>query len=209
MVDQVAATQGETPRQVTSVNRKSRVGTVVSDHNDKTIVVSIQRTSRHRLYRKVIRRSKRYHVHDEANEATVGDLVRIEECRPYSRLKRWRLVEILTEREVAEVAPESLDEELVDEVQRSAARAAAEAEDVAEAEDSTAASAAEAPAAEEVPEPAAVEDPEPVAQPDPQRTEPDPGAESPDEVMAQVGGPNAEPVAEPAAEGDEDAEKAP
>src|SRR3990172_11302992 len=103
-----------------AVNRKSRVGTVVSDRNDKTIVVEIERAARHRIYHKVIRRTKKYHVHDELNVATVGDVVRIEECRPISRLKRWQLVEVLTERAVAEVAPEALDEALVREVQRSA-----------------------------------------------------------------------------------------
>lgn len=108
------------------VNRKQRTGVVVSDRGDKTVVVSIERASRHRLYRKVIRRTKRYHVHDAENAATTGDLVRIEECRPISRTKRWRLIEVLTEREVADVAPESIDEALVSDVQRSAARAAAE-----------------------------------------------------------------------------------
>ena len=111
-----------------AVNRKSRVGTVVSDSNDKTIVVQIERASRHRIYHKVIRRTKQYHVHDEQNVATVGDLVRIEECRPISRLKRWRLMEVLTERAVAEVAPEALDAALVREMQRSASRAHAEQE---------------------------------------------------------------------------------
>ena len=105
------------------INRKPRVGTVVSDKNDKTIVVEIERASRHRIYHKVIRRTKKYHVHDEHNVATVGDLVRIEECRPISRMKRWQLVEVLTERAVAEVAPERLDEALVQEMQRSAAHA--------------------------------------------------------------------------------------
>lgn len=105
------------------VNRKPRVGTVVSDKNDKTIVVEIERASRHRIYHKVIRRTKKYHVHDENNVATVGDLVRIEECRPMSRMKRWMLVAVLTERAVAEVAPESLDASLVQEMQRSASHA--------------------------------------------------------------------------------------
>ena len=105
------------------VNRKPRVGTVVSDKNDKTIVVEIERASRHRIYHKVIRRTKKYHVHDENNVATVGDLVRIEECRPISRMKRWMLVEVLTERAVAEVAPETLDASLVQEMQRSASHA--------------------------------------------------------------------------------------
>jgi len=110
-----------------AVNRKSRVGTVVSDKNDKTIVVSVGRASRHRIYHKVIRRTKKYHAHDEQNQATLGDLVRIEECRPMSRLKRWALVEVLTERAVAEVSPESIDQTLVEEVQRSAAHTAEDA----------------------------------------------------------------------------------
>ncbi len=108
------------------VNRKRRVGTVVSDRADKTIVVSIERATRHRLYRKVVRRRKQYHVHDAENSATVGDLVRIEECRPISKLKRWKLVEVLTESAVSEIAPEAIDATLVDEMQRTAARAAAE-----------------------------------------------------------------------------------
>ena len=135
-----------------AVNRKARVGTVVSDINDQTVVVEVERASRHRIYRKVIRRTKRYHVHDEQNAATRGDLVRIEECRPISKLKRWRLVEVLTERAVAEVAPEAIGQEVVDEVQRSAARAAeesAEAESVASGEaPAVEAASEEAPAAE-------------------------------------------------------------
>jgi small subunit ribosomal protein S17 len=155
--------------------------------------VSIQRTSRHRLYRKVIRRSKKYHVHDESNEATLGDLVRIEESRPYSRLKRWRLVEILTEREVAERRPGELDEEFVDEMQRSAARAASEAEEAEETAEAV---------------PTEVTASEPVAEVDPRRTETDPEAETPDALVEQVGNPDAEPVAEAdAADGEE--EKAP
>ncbi|MEX2446989.1 MAG: 30S ribosomal protein S17 [Dehalococcoidia bacterium] len=119
------------------VNRKSRVGTVVSDKNDKTVVVEIQRATRHRIYRKVVRLTKKYHVHDEGNVATVGDLVRIEECRPISRLKRWELKEVLTERAVADVAPESLDQSLVEEMQRSAAHA--QTEEAAGADDAAAA----------------------------------------------------------------------
>ena len=108
------------------INRKTRNGVVVSKKNDQTVVVAVSRAARHRLYRKVIRQTKRYAVHDAENLATLGDLVVIEECRPISKTKRWRLVEVVTEREVAEIAPESLDESLVDEMQRSAARAAAE-----------------------------------------------------------------------------------
>ena len=100
-----------------AVNRKSRTGTVVSDVNDKTIIVEIVRQAPHRLYRKVIRRTKRYHVHDPENQATVGDIVRIEECRPISKTKRWQLSAVLTERQVADVAPEELDEGLIEEIQ--------------------------------------------------------------------------------------------
>lgn len=126
------------------VNRKARVGTVVSDRGDQTIVVTIERAARHRLYHKVIRRTKRYHVHDPENQATTGDLVRIEECRPISKTKRWRLVEVLTERQVAEIRPEAIDEELVAEVQRSAAHAAADVEVGARATESDGADDSEA-----------------------------------------------------------------
>ena len=139
------------------VNRKRRSGVVVAHGNDKTVVVAVVSASRHRLYRKVIRRTKRYPVHDPENIATTGDLVVIEECRPISKTKRWRLVEVITEREVAEVAPESIDEALVDEMQRTAARAAAEAE---EAEEPAAEAEAEEPAAEAAAEESAAEDAE-------------------------------------------------
>ena len=112
------------------VNRKRRSGVVVSHGNDKTVIVAVVSAARHRLYRKVIRRTKRYPVHDPENSATTGDLVVIEESRPISKTKRWRLVDVMTERDVAEVAPTSLDEALVDEMQRTAARAAAEAGEV-------------------------------------------------------------------------------
>ena len=78
--------------------RKERTGVVVSDKADKTVVVSVERRERHPLYGKEVRRLKRYHVHDEKNEAQVGDRVQIAETRPLSRLKRWRLVAILERR---------------------------------------------------------------------------------------------------------------
>ena len=131
-----------------AVNRKQRVGMVVSDHGDKTIVVRVERASRHRIYRKVIRRTKRYHVHDAENVATNGDLVRIEESRPMSRTKRWRLVEVLTERVVADVAPESIDVGLVSDVQRTAARAAAEEAADGDSSDESATASAETASAE-------------------------------------------------------------
>ncbi len=75
--------------------RKSRQGVVTSDAREKTITVRIDSARPHRVYGKTVRRSSKLHVHDEANEARVGDTVRVVECRPLSAQKRWRLVEIL------------------------------------------------------------------------------------------------------------------
>jgi small subunit ribosomal protein S17 len=75
--------------------RREKVGRVVSDKMDKTIVVSVERMSRHPLYKRVVRLTTRFKAHDEDNEARIGDTVRIEESRPLSRTKRWRLVEIV------------------------------------------------------------------------------------------------------------------
>jgi small subunit ribosomal protein S17 len=75
--------------------RKTKVGRVVSDKMDKTIVVSVERLARHRLYKRVVKLTTRFKAHDEANEAHVGDTVLIEESRPLSATKRWRLVEIV------------------------------------------------------------------------------------------------------------------
>jgi small subunit ribosomal protein S17 len=75
--------------------RKERQGTVVSSVQDKTIVVRVERRTTHPLYGKSMVRSKKYHVHDETNEAGAGDIVRIVETRPISKLKRWRLMEIV------------------------------------------------------------------------------------------------------------------
>ena len=79
----------------TRVRRKTKVGRVVSDKADKTIVVSVERLARHPLYKRVIRLTTKFAAHDEANEAHVGDTVLIEESRPLSATKRWRLIEIL------------------------------------------------------------------------------------------------------------------
>ncbi len=68
-------------------------GTVVSDKNDKTVVVLVERKVKHPLYGKIIRRSKKYHAHDEANTAKAGEVVRIQECAPISKNKTWTLVE--------------------------------------------------------------------------------------------------------------------
>jgi small subunit ribosomal protein S17 len=75
--------------------RKERQGVVVSDVQDKTIVVRVERRTTHPLYGKTMTQSKKYHVHDESNDAGVGDTVRIVETRPMSKLKRWRLAEVV------------------------------------------------------------------------------------------------------------------
>jgi small subunit ribosomal protein S17 len=74
---------------------KVRQGIVVSDKSDKTIVVRVDITRRHRRYGKIMRTSSKLHVHDERNDAGTGDTVRVQECRPMSRSKRWRLTEVL------------------------------------------------------------------------------------------------------------------
>jgi small subunit ribosomal protein S17 len=90
-------TEPEAPSR--SAQRKLRQGVVVSNKNDKTLVVRVERTLTHPLYDKVIKRAKKYHAHDERNEGRVGDVVRIMECRPFSRTKRWRLVEVVSRAE--------------------------------------------------------------------------------------------------------------
>jgi small subunit ribosomal protein S17 len=75
--------------------RKVMQGVVVSNGSDKTIVVQVERTTRHALYHKIVRKRKKFHVHDEANDAKVGDKVEIMGTRPLSKLKRWRLVRII------------------------------------------------------------------------------------------------------------------
>jgi small subunit ribosomal protein S17 len=75
--------------------RKTKVGRVVSDRMDKTIVVSVERLARHRLYKRVIRLTTKFKAHDESNDARIGDTVLIEESRPLSATKRWRLVSVV------------------------------------------------------------------------------------------------------------------
>ena len=75
--------------------RKTRVGTVVSDKMDKTIVVKITERKPHPIYKKMMTSTKKLHAHDELNEAGVGDTVQIMETRPLSKMKRWRLIKIV------------------------------------------------------------------------------------------------------------------
>lgn len=89
--------------------RKTLTGTVVSDKMDKTVVVVVESTTRHRIYHKIMKRSRRFMAHDDRFQAKPGDIVRITETRPLSHLKRWRVAEIVQRGEVAEIAPREID----------------------------------------------------------------------------------------------------
>ncbi len=75
--------------------RQQRVGRVVSNKMNKTIVVVVETLKKHRIYKRTYKQTKRFQAHDEENICQIGDLVRIEECRPLSKMKRWRLIEII------------------------------------------------------------------------------------------------------------------
>jgi small subunit ribosomal protein S17 len=98
----------------TKSRRQQKVGRVVSNKSDKTIVVVVESLKKHRIYKRTYKQTKRFHAHDEQNVCQIGDLVRIEESRPLSKLKRWRLIEIVkpgsgirpVEDVVAEVDPD-------------------------------------------------------------------------------------------------------
>ncbi len=75
--------------------RKTRIGLVTSNKMVKTVTVSVERRVKHPIYGKFVKKTTKFHAHDEKNECTVGDLVRIMETRPLSKTKRWRLVEVL------------------------------------------------------------------------------------------------------------------
>ena len=94
--------------------RKVRVGSVVRTRTDKTAVVEMVWKQRHRLYQKQMRRVARFYVHDSLNQCQLGDVVRIQETRPISKTKRWRLLEILERRQVAEVRPIELESDVED-----------------------------------------------------------------------------------------------
>ena len=143
--------------------RKSRVGVVTSDKMQKTVVVAVESSKRHPLYNKTIRRTTRYKVHDASDLAKVGDIVRIVENRPLSREKRWRLAEVVTRRDVAEIAPREIDASLLGINRPHTESAAAMAE----------APAVEAPVAEEV------ETPVEEQAPPPAEAEAEPEAEAP------------------------------
>jgi small subunit ribosomal protein S17 len=95
--------------------RKVRVGEVISAKMDKTVVVAVRWQQRNLVYKKPRRRITKLYAHDNENQCRLGDMVRIEETRPLSRTKRWRLLEIVERREVAEVKPVELDEGILTE----------------------------------------------------------------------------------------------
>jgi len=88
--------------------RKSLVGEVISHKMDKTATVAIEQVSHHPLYHKTVRRVIKYQAHDEKNEAGLGDVVRLIPVRPLSKEKRWKVVEIISKGEVAEVKPQEI-----------------------------------------------------------------------------------------------------
>jgi small subunit ribosomal protein S17 len=94
---------------LTTGRRKRQLGTVLSDKNDKTIIVGVSWLQRDRIYKKNRRRLTKFVTDDPGNEASMGDRVVIEETRPMSRTKRWRLVEIVQKVDVAEVQPQEID----------------------------------------------------------------------------------------------------
>ena len=94
------------------LKRKARIGRVVSTKMDKTAVVSVETTRRHPLYNKNVKKALKYKAHDEANRCKLGDMVRIVETRPLSKAKRWRILEIITTGEIAEVQPREISLEI-------------------------------------------------------------------------------------------------
>jgi len=101
--------------------RKTKVGRVVSDKMDKTIVVSVERLTRHPLYKRVIRLTSKFKAHDEENEARVGDTVLIEESRPLSATKRWRLVSVIARAGEGALAEPVIEDEATDQAIHGAA----------------------------------------------------------------------------------------
>ena len=88
--------------------RKTRFGKVIGDKMDKTVVVAVETPKQHQVYKKIIRRAVKYKAHDEKNQCHVGDTVKIIETRPLSKDKRWRVAEIITKGEVAEIKPQEI-----------------------------------------------------------------------------------------------------
>ncbi len=151
--------------------RRVLEGTVVSDKMEKTVLVTVRSSGRHRLYKKIVRRVKRFMAHDDEFDAHTGDIVRIVESPPKSRKKRWQVVEVLFRADLPEVAAESIDLDLIGEVKT-------EEEDQGEAP--------AAPVADAAPEEAAASQPEALADASPSAEEAAVEVESPAEAEAPV-----------------------
>ena len=89
--------------------KNEKVGQVVSTKTAKTIIVEVSRRVPHPLYKRIVKKRKKFHAHDEEGRAKMGDIVRIIECRPLSRMKRWRLAEVVRRAPQVGVQPEELD----------------------------------------------------------------------------------------------------
>ena len=111
-------------------------GFVVSDKMDKTVVVNVSRRKQHPRYKKVITRHSKYQAHDEVNNCAIGAVVRIQECRPISKSKRWRVIEIVRRGDIAEISPADIGREIEegkqDEVEEVGAALEEEANEVAD-----------------------------------------------------------------------------
>jgi len=90
------------------VKRKTRIGCVVSNRMDKPVLVAVETPRRPPLYKKMMKRAVKYKAHDEGNKCGLGDIVRIEETRPLSRLKRWRVAEVITKGNIVELQPKEI-----------------------------------------------------------------------------------------------------
>ena len=93
------------------VKRKTRTGRVISDKMEKTVIVAVDTPWRHPIYKKAVRRVVKYYAHDENKQAKTGDLVLLEETRPLSKTKRWRVAKVIITGEVAEIKPQEITSE--------------------------------------------------------------------------------------------------
>ena len=196
---------------MSAANRKRRIGQVISDKMDKTVVVAVQWRQRHPVYRKSIRRISKFHAHDEQNDARIGDRVLIVETKPLSRLKRWRIAEILERHEVPEIAPQEIGAEIEEEITQSEAAVAVADIPQTEMLDTVEQESTEEPEQElvEEPEQESVEEPEQelVEEPEQESVE-EPEQESAEEPEQEsVEEPEQESVEEPEQESAEEPEQ--
>ena len=184
-------------------NRKRRIGQVISDKMDKTVVVAVQWRQRHPVYRKSIRRISKFHAHDEQNDARIGDRVLIVETKPLSRLKRWRIAEILERHEVPEIAPQEIGAAIEEEISQPEAAVAVadvlQAEEVDTAEPEAAGESEPETAEESESEATEESEPEVVEEPEPEtagESEPE-ATEEPEPEVAEESEPEAAEEPEP------------